>query len=240
MKNALAYCLREEIELVKDVRRVSYLRVRDTLSRRFGLSSSENSLKIQLKSLLRRVTTCENEREALKIVFSTLQPECRYNEGRRLSSKEVTHVKNSTYLFVVLRTYLEEQFEKDEPSRISYSASKNYLLNVNFSRQAIDIAKPVMHELFDRIFQIKKSEDVSRMLNESHLLRSRIIDGRLYLGMESESSMLPKIDFDSQYLNHPIVQVRKLISCTVKRIGNDMSFVCNVGYVTSSFLSLDV
>jgi hypothetical protein len=85
---------------------------------------------------------------------------------------------------------------------------------MNFSREAIDIAKPVFKSFFDRMFQIEQSENALRMLNESHELRSRIINGRLYLGLEGQSSMLPKLDLDSQYLNNSIVEIRDLISCT--------------------------
>ena len=219
MLNTLAYAVREEIELVGDARRVSYIRVKDRLSKIYGLSSSElDSIKTRLKSLLREVSNFKKAEDALKIVFSTLESDDPYFKGRRrtslLSTKESNRVLNPTYLFVALREYLKDQFENNEPSAISYNASKNRLLNMNFSREAIDIAKPVFESFFDRMFQIEQSENALRMLNESHELRSRIINGRLYLGLEGQSSMLPKLDLDSQYLNNSIVEIRDLISCT--------------------------
>ena len=60
MLNTLAYAVREEIELVGDARRVSYLRMKDRLSKIYGLSSSElDSIKTRLKSLLHEVSGCK-------------------------------------------------------------------------------------------------------------------------------------------------------------------------------------
>jgi hypothetical protein len=216
---------------VDDVQNMSYIRIKDKLLKGFNMSNSEFlQIKSKFQSMLEKIVKSENFDVALENVSSSRhRTSTRSSILSPLAENQDENKRNPAYLFVDLRDYLFEQFENDETSKISYTASKSFLLNRNFSRDALEIAKPILHSFFARLFIIEKYEDAIHMLSESQELRSRIINGRLYLGT-SKSTILPTHNFDNQHLNNPIVDIRDIISCTVMKHEKDLTFEINVAY----------